>query len=162
MRWSCGVAGVLMLPPFYYKDNPDEALFASFDEVIQRVGTEAFDLYLYHFPRLSGVPITPGLIERLLAPLSGHAQGRQGQLGRLEQHPDADRALPRARDLPRRRDPAAAGARGRRCGLHQRVLQRQHARDPQALRRLRAPASRGSASSRRRSPPCARSCSCGR
>ena len=64
---ECGVEGVLMLPPFYYKDNPDEALFASFAEVIERVGTEAFDLYLYHFPRLSGVPITPGLIERLLA-----------------------------------------------------------------------------------------------
>jgi 4-hydroxy-tetrahydrodipicolinate synthase len=63
---ALGVAGVLMLPPFYYKDSPDEALFASFDEIIQRVGTTAFDLYLYHFPRLSGVPITPGLIERLL------------------------------------------------------------------------------------------------
>jgi 4-hydroxy-tetrahydrodipicolinate synthase len=60
-----GVAGVLMLPPFYYKDLPDEALFASFDQVIQRVGTEHFKLYLYHFPRLSGVPITAGLIERL-------------------------------------------------------------------------------------------------
>jgi 4-hydroxy-tetrahydrodipicolinate synthase len=60
-----GVAGVLMLPPFYYKDLPDEALFASFDQVIQRVGTDRFKLYLYHFPRLSGVPITPGLIERL-------------------------------------------------------------------------------------------------
>ena len=71
-------------------------------------------------------------------PLSGHAQGRQGQLGRLEQHADADRALPAARDLPRRRDPAAAGPRARRRGLHQRVLQRQHPRDPQALRRFRA------------------------
>jgi 4-hydroxy-tetrahydrodipicolinate synthase len=62
-----GVAGVLMLPPFYYKDNPDEALFASFDRVIQKLGSADFHLYLYHFPRLSGVPITPGLIERLLA-----------------------------------------------------------------------------------------------
>ena len=35
---SLGVAGVLVLPPFYYKDNSDEALFNSFDEVIQRVG----------------------------------------------------------------------------------------------------------------------------
>jgi 4-hydroxy-tetrahydrodipicolinate synthase len=62
-----GVSGVLMLPPFYYKDNPDEALFASFDQVIQKLGRDDFDLYLYHFPRLSGVPVTPGLIERLLA-----------------------------------------------------------------------------------------------
>jgi 4-hydroxy-tetrahydrodipicolinate synthase len=64
---SLGIDGVLALPPFYYKDNSDEALFASFDEVIQRVGSAGFKLYLYHFPRLSGVPITPGLLERLLA-----------------------------------------------------------------------------------------------
>lgn len=61
-----GVAGALMLPPFYYKGVSDEALFASFDLVIQRLGTDAFKLYLYHFPKLSGVPITPGLIELLL------------------------------------------------------------------------------------------------
>ena len=63
---ALGVVGVLMLPPFYYKDSSDEALCASFDEVIQRIGTDKFQLFLYHFPRLSGVPITPGLIERLL------------------------------------------------------------------------------------------------
>jgi 4-hydroxy-tetrahydrodipicolinate synthase len=62
---ALGVAGVLMLPPFYYKDVPDEALFANFDQVIQRIGTDRFKLYLYHFPRLSGVPITPGLLDRL-------------------------------------------------------------------------------------------------
>jgi 4-hydroxy-tetrahydrodipicolinate synthase len=63
---SLGVAGVLMLPPFYYKGIPDDALAASFDAVIQRVGSSDFRLFLYNFPRLTGVPITPGLIERLL------------------------------------------------------------------------------------------------
>jgi len=63
---SLGVAGVLMLPPFYYKGVPDEALAASFDAVIQRVGSSDFKLFLYNFPKLTGVPITPGLIERLL------------------------------------------------------------------------------------------------
>jgi 4-hydroxy-tetrahydrodipicolinate synthase len=62
---SRGVAGVLALPPFYYKNLSDEALFNSFDQVIQRVGDSNFKLYLYHFPSLSGVPITPGLLERL-------------------------------------------------------------------------------------------------
>jgi 4-hydroxy-tetrahydrodipicolinate synthase len=61
-----GVRGVLMLPPFYYKGNADEGLFASFDQVIQRVGRSDFQLYLYHFPRLSGVPISAGLIELLV------------------------------------------------------------------------------------------------
>jgi 4-hydroxy-tetrahydrodipicolinate synthase len=62
---SLGIAGILALPPFYYKNLSDEALFGSFDQVIQRVGDPSFKLYLYHFPSLSGVPITPGLLERL-------------------------------------------------------------------------------------------------
>jgi 4-hydroxy-tetrahydrodipicolinate synthase len=62
-----GVTGVLALPPFYYKNLSDEALFNSFEQVIQRVGDTNFQLYLYHFPSLSGVPITPGLLERLSA-----------------------------------------------------------------------------------------------
>jgi 4-hydroxy-tetrahydrodipicolinate synthase len=62
---SLGVTGILALPPFYYKNLSDEALFCSFDQVIQLVGNADFRLYLYHFPSLSGVPITPGLLERL-------------------------------------------------------------------------------------------------
>ncbi len=62
-----GAAGALMLPPFYNKNVSDEGLFAAYSEVIQRVGDNALKIYLYHFPALSGVPITPTLIERLLA-----------------------------------------------------------------------------------------------
>jgi 4-hydroxy-tetrahydrodipicolinate synthase len=61
-----GCAGVLMLPPFYYKGVPDDGLFRNFSEVIQRVGDERLQLYLYHIPPVSQVPITLGLIERLL------------------------------------------------------------------------------------------------
>jgi 4-hydroxy-tetrahydrodipicolinate synthase len=61
-----GCAGVLMLPPFYYKGVPDEGLFRNFSEVIQRVGDERLQLYLYHIPPVSHVPITLALIERLL------------------------------------------------------------------------------------------------
>jgi 4-hydroxy-tetrahydrodipicolinate synthase len=79
-----GVPGVLMLPPFYYKGNSDDALFASFDQVIQRVGRADFQLYLYHFPKLSGVPITPGLIERLLAAYPGTLAGVKDSSGDWE------------------------------------------------------------------------------
>lgn len=33
-----GCAGVLMLPPFYYKGVSDEGLYRAFSEVIERVG----------------------------------------------------------------------------------------------------------------------------
>ena len=61
-----GAGGVLMLPPFYYKGVSDDGLFASFSEVIQRVGDERLRIYLYHIPQVSNVPISYSLIERLL------------------------------------------------------------------------------------------------
>jgi len=61
-----GCAGALMLPPFYYKGVPDEGLFRSFSEVIERVADERLQLYLYHIPPVAQVPIPLGLIERLL------------------------------------------------------------------------------------------------
>jgi 4-hydroxy-tetrahydrodipicolinate synthase len=61
-----GCAGVLMLPPFYYKGVSDEGLFRNFAEVIERVGDERLALYLYHIPPVAQVSITLPLIERLL------------------------------------------------------------------------------------------------
>ncbi len=61
-----GCAGVLMLPPFYYKGVSDEGLFRNYSEIIQRVGDDRLQLYLYHIPPVSQVAITLGLIERLL------------------------------------------------------------------------------------------------
>ena len=63
---SCGVGGVLMLPPFYYKNIHDEGVFAAFDQVIQQTGEADLRLYLYHFPQMSAVPFTHELVERLL------------------------------------------------------------------------------------------------
>jgi 4-hydroxy-tetrahydrodipicolinate synthase len=61
-----GASGVLMLPPFYYKNVRDDGVFAAYAEVIERVGDVRLKVYLYHFPQLSGVPLGPALIERLL------------------------------------------------------------------------------------------------
>ncbi len=61
-----GCRRVLMLPPFYYKGMSDEGLFRSFAEVIERVGSPDLRVFLYHFPRLSGVPVTEGLIALLV------------------------------------------------------------------------------------------------
>jgi 4-hydroxy-tetrahydrodipicolinate synthase len=61
-----GCAGVLMLPPFYYKGVPDEGLYRNFAEVIDRVGDARLQLYLYHIPPVAQVPISIALIERLL------------------------------------------------------------------------------------------------
>jgi len=61
-----GCAGVLMLPPFYYKGVTDEGLYRSFAETIERVGDKRLRIYLYHIPPVSQVGISLGLIDRLL------------------------------------------------------------------------------------------------
>jgi len=61
-----GCAGVLMLPPFFYKNVSDDGLFAYYAEVIERVASPDLRLYLYHIPAFSGVPIRLPLIERLI------------------------------------------------------------------------------------------------
>jgi 4-hydroxy-tetrahydrodipicolinate synthase len=62
-----GCAGVLMLPPFYYKGVTDDGLFRNFAEVIERVGDKRLRIYLYNIPPVSQVAITAPLIERLLS-----------------------------------------------------------------------------------------------
>ena len=76
-----GCAGVLMLPPFYYKGVPDEGLYRSFAEVIERVGDARLQLYLYHIPPVAQVPITLGLIERLLKAYPGALAGIKDSSG---------------------------------------------------------------------------------
>ncbi|MEM8952194.1 MAG: dihydrodipicolinate synthase family protein [Pseudomonadota bacterium] len=62
-----GALGILMLPPFYYKGASDRALAESYDRVIEGVGTDDFRLVLYHIPQVSGVPITPELVDLVQA-----------------------------------------------------------------------------------------------
>lgn len=62
---DCGCAGVLMLPPFYYKGVNDEGLFRYYAEVIDRVGDDRLRLYLYHIPQVAQVPLSLDLIARL-------------------------------------------------------------------------------------------------
>jgi 4-hydroxy-tetrahydrodipicolinate synthase len=61
-----GCAGVLMLPPFYYKGVSEEGLYRYFSEVVQRVGDNRLRIYLYHIPPVAMVGLTVGLVERLL------------------------------------------------------------------------------------------------
>ncbi len=63
---KAGCAGVLMLPPFYYKDVSEDGLYRNFSEVIERVGDSRLRIYLYHIPPVAVVGIKPGLVERLM------------------------------------------------------------------------------------------------
>ncbi|MGN6701663.1 MAG: dihydrodipicolinate synthase family protein, partial [Burkholderiaceae bacterium] len=68
---QAGVAGCLMLPPFYYKGVSDEGLYRNFASIIDAVADERLRIYLYHIPPVSATPITRGLVARLLKSYPG-------------------------------------------------------------------------------------------
>ncbi len=70
-----GCAGVLMLPPFYYKNLGEEGIFRSFARAIDGVGEPRLRVYLYHIPPVSQVAIPLKVIERLLAAYPGVVVG---------------------------------------------------------------------------------------
>src|SRR5437762_2354492 len=70
-----GCAGVLMLPPFYYKNPSEEGLYRSFAQAIDRTGEGGLRVYLYHIPQVSQVGIPLRVIERLLKEYPGVVTG---------------------------------------------------------------------------------------
>jgi 4-hydroxy-tetrahydrodipicolinate synthase len=78
---EAGCGGVLMLPPFYYKNPSEDGLFAAFAEIIERVGDDRLRVYLYHFPQQSQIPISHALIARLLAAYPGTVAGIKDSSG---------------------------------------------------------------------------------
>src|SRR3984893_142018 len=66
-----GCAGVLVLPPFYYKNPSEEGLYRSCAQAIDRTGEGRLRVYLYHIPQVSQVGIPLRLIERLLKAYPG-------------------------------------------------------------------------------------------
>lgn len=79
-----GCGGVLMLPPFYYKNITDDGLYRSFAEVIERIGDDRLRVYLYHIPPVAQVPVTLSVIERLLKEYPGTVVGIKDSSGDWE------------------------------------------------------------------------------
>jgi 4-hydroxy-tetrahydrodipicolinate synthase len=90
---ALGAGGVLMLPPFYYKDVTDEGIFRSVAEVIEQVADDRLRVYLYHIPPIAQVGFSLDLIGRLISMYpqtvvgikdsSGNDENLDGILGRF-------------------------------------------------------------------------------
>src|SRR5579862_2630645 len=153
-----GVGGVLMLPPFYYKGMDDDGLFAFFAGVIDRVGSAALRMYLYHIPPQTILGLSLDLVGRLIEAYPETVVGLKdssgdwnntAELGAADvplPHPAADHPRPVAR--PRR--PPDRGLPGNRC-RPQGQLRRleQHRRADRTLPRGRGLPGVGSLSARR-------------
>lgn len=97
---KCGAHGVLMLPPFYYKNVSDDGLFAYYAGVIEAVGDSRLRVYLYHFPQMSATPISYALIERLLKAYPGIVVGMKDSSGNFENMKGAAKRFPGFAVLP--------------------------------------------------------------
>ena len=66
VAFDLGYEGVVVLPPYYYKNIGDEGLIAWFDELIKKSLPSDGSILGYHIPRLTGTPFSINLIERLV------------------------------------------------------------------------------------------------
>ncbi len=91
---DAGFDNLLMLPPFYYKGVSADGLFASYAEVIQRLASPRARIYVYDFPKMTGLEIDTALIERLHAAYPETIVGMKDSSGRWEDMADVLRAVP--------------------------------------------------------------------
>jgi 4-hydroxy-tetrahydrodipicolinate synthase len=62
-----GVTRCLVLPPFFFKELPDDAVYDFYARCIDAVGDARLRVYLYHIPQISAVAIAPDVVARLAA-----------------------------------------------------------------------------------------------
>ena len=61
-----GCGGVLLLPPYYYKNVDDDGIFRFIDKTIQLVADDRLRIYLYHIPPQTVFGFSLDLIGRLV------------------------------------------------------------------------------------------------
>jgi 4-hydroxy-tetrahydrodipicolinate synthase len=76
-----GCGGVLMLPPFYYKGMTEDGVYDFIAATIDRVGSPALRMYLYHIPPQTMIPFSVELVGRLIAAYPGIVVGLKDSSG---------------------------------------------------------------------------------
>ncbi len=73
---DAGCAGVLLMPPFFFREQiSDAGAFRFYAAAIERIARPELKPFLYHFPAISGVAITPALVRRLIERFPGTIVG---------------------------------------------------------------------------------------
>lgn len=70
-----GFAAALVMPPFYYRDIPDDGVIAFFGMLFDAASPPQGSVLLYNFPRMSGVTFTSDLVGRLCERFPGIIAG---------------------------------------------------------------------------------------
>jgi 4-hydroxy-tetrahydrodipicolinate synthase len=78
---DAGYANVLMLPPFYYKNVPDEGVFRAYAQVIEAVADPRLRVLVYDFPQMTGLTMSIALLARLQRAFDGIVVGVKNSSG---------------------------------------------------------------------------------
>ncbi|MBO6577072.1 MAG: dihydrodipicolinate synthase family protein [Rhodothermales bacterium] len=79
-----GLAGVLVTPPYYYKNVSDRGIFDFFRRLIDDVGNDWLRIVLYHFPRLVQVGFSEDLVAQLVRAFPQVVTGLKDSSGDLD------------------------------------------------------------------------------
>jgi len=82
---DAGYTNVLVLPPYYYKNVSDDGLYAYYANLVEKIGSDALRIYLYHFPQMSQSPLSTALVKRLIADFGKVIAGLKDSSGDFEQ-----------------------------------------------------------------------------
>ncbi len=63
--FELGMDGVVILPPYYFRDAGDEGLYSWYLNILRRSVPKGGIVLAYHIPAVSGVPLSIDLISRL-------------------------------------------------------------------------------------------------
>ena len=78
--YDAGGRGILLAPPFYFKDAGDEGLFRWFASVLERC-RDPREVILYHIPGVTQVPLSSPLIRRIDTAFPGVVAGIKDSSG---------------------------------------------------------------------------------
>jgi 4-hydroxy-tetrahydrodipicolinate synthase len=79
-----GAGGILMLPPFYYKNLSEDGILKYFRLIIDEINNKDLRIYLYHFPKMTGVHYTISLVKKLISEHPGIVVGMKDSSGDWE------------------------------------------------------------------------------
>ena len=121
MALDVGVRGMLLTPPFYFRGVGDDALYGWFGHLFDSIGGGARDMFAYHLPSVTGMPLSVDLIGRLKRSFPGIVVGVKDSSGSwpntealLQAHADLMILVGDERDLARA---VRGGGSGSICGI---------------------------------------------
>ena len=79
-----GLHGLLLTPPWYFREVSDDGLFAWFNAFFNAMGSKARNTFLYHIPSMTGVPLSVDLVGRLKKAFPGVVVGVKDSSGAWE------------------------------------------------------------------------------